>query len=305
MTAGSTLQRSLLFVPATATRFFARARTSGADAIVLDLEDSIPMADKAAARTALTEAVAELSGGPPLRVRINTDAALLEADVAVCARLGLTDVVVPKVESPEDVIAVRGRFQECSSTEPRLHLLVESCRGLQALERIAKDSGPLGSIAIGLEDLSAELVLAAPSSAAPDDLLWAHGRLLVTATATAIPPIGLIGEIGNFRDLERFDGACRRAWRMGYRGTYCIHPDQVAVANDAYAPGRDDVAWATEVIEAYRAGEGSGRGAVAVRGAMADAPTAARAARIVEYYDAVEAERSRRSSTRRGVLPAT
>ena len=292
MTAGSTLQRSLLFVPATATRFFARARTSGADTIVLDLEDSIPMADKAAARTALAEAVAELAGGPPLRVRINADAALLEADVAACARVGLTDVLVPKVASPSDVIAVRARFQESSSTEPRLHLLIESCRGIQALERIAQHSGPLGSLAIGLEDLSAELVLAAPSSAAPDDLLWAHGRLLVAAAAVAIPPIGLIGEIGNFRDLDRFAGACRRAWRTGYRGTYCIHPDQVAVANDAYAPGPDDVAWATEVIEAYRLGEANGKGAVAVRGAMADAPTAARAARIVEYCEAVGADRT-------------
>jgi citrate lyase subunit beta/citryl-CoA lyase len=105
-------------------------------------------------------------------------------------------------------------------------------------------------------------------------------------------PLGLIGELGNFTDLELFRRATVTAWRSGYRGTYCIHPAQVAIANDAYAPSEEDVRWAREVMirgaEAYH----RGRGSAAVGGRMIDAPTIQRAQRIVAYHDAVQRRRS-------------
>jgi citrate lyase beta subunit len=98
----------------------------------------------------------------------------------------------------------------------------------------------------------------------------------------------LFGEIGNFSDTDEFERAATAAWRAGYRGTYCIHPAQVPIANAAYAPGRADVAWSEEVLRTAAESAQHGRGSAALAGTMIDAPTVRRARQILEYHQATQ-----------------
>jgi citrate lyase subunit beta/citryl-CoA lyase len=272
--------RSLLFFPAHVPRYLASAATSGADAVVLDLEDSVLPADKDAARSALAPAIAGLSGSSDVLVRVNADAGLLGRDLAQCAGSGARHVLLPKVSGPGDLDALHHALGRLGYA-PEVSILIESCTGVMRIPQILDVAGPLRSVALGVEDLRHELELSAPGddSASPA-LLWAHGALIVAATAAGVPPLGILGSISEFSDLDRLAQQAAASWRTGYRGSYCIHPAQVPVLNAAYAASDLDVLWAREVLSAAEDAAAHGRGAFTVRGRMVDAPLVERAARI-------------------------
>jgi citrate lyase subunit beta/citryl-CoA lyase len=283
------LRRSALFVPAGVERRYRRAAASGADLIVLDLEDAVPPDGKDHARAQIGPAREAI--GRPAIVRVNAGPALLAADLAACAASGVTEILLPKVESAQDVVAARELCARHGGWQPTISILVESLAAVRGLPGLLAGAGALGSVALGLEDLSAELLLAAPGPR--HGLDWLHAQLLLWAGSAGATPVGLFGDIANFTDLAEFGQATAAAWQAGYRGTYCIHPAQVPVANAAYAPAAADVRWAAEVLAAAAAAGERGEGVVAVGGRMADAPTVARAQRIIDYDQAV-----------RGVTPA-
>jgi citrate lyase subunit beta/citryl-CoA lyase len=285
------LRRSALFVPVGISRFYARAAASGADAIVLDLEDAVPPDGKLQARAGL-QAARQAVQARRCVTRVNADPELMAGDIEACAASEVDEVLLPKVESVADVEWARRLIARHDGWRPALSILVETMEGVRGLAALISEGGPIASVALGLEDLAALLVLAAPGRAEPDDLRWLHAELLLHTVATSVVPLGLIGELGNFTDMEVFRQAAVTAWRSGYRGTYCIHPAQVVIANEAYAPEDEDVRWAREVM--IRAAEAylQGRGSTAVGGRMVDAPTIQRAQRIVEYHDAVLERRS-------------
>jgi citrate lyase subunit beta / citryl-CoA lyase len=280
------LRRSTLFVPVGTVRYYAKAAASGADAVVLDLEDAVAPAQKRQARSELAAAHAAVAARW-CAVRVNAERDLLADDIEASATVAVDEVLVPKVESVDDVDLVRQLIARHRPWRPALSILVETMAGVRRLPELLDGGKPITSVALGMEDLAAELLVAAPGHSRPDDLRWLHGELLVRTAATSVIPLGLLGELGNFTDLRTFRDATTAAWRTGYRGTYCIHPAQVAIANEVYAPDDEDVAWATEVIrradDAYR----QGRGVAAVGGRMVDAPTIQRAHRIIEYHEAV------------------
>jgi citrate lyase subunit beta/citryl-CoA lyase len=284
------LRRSTLFVPVGVSRFYATAAASGADAIVLDLEDAVPPDGKLLARAGL-QAARQAVQARRCAVRVNADPNLLAGDIEVCAAAGVDEVVLPKVESVADVEVARQLIARHDGWRPTLSILVETMEGVRRLPALIRDGGPIASVALGMEYLAALLVLAAPGRAEPDDLGWLHAELLLWTVASPVVPLGLIGDLGNFTDVELFRQASITAWRSGYRGTYCIHPAQVAIANEAYAPGPEDVRWAREVMITAAEAHRQGRGSAAVGGRMIDAPTIHRAQRIVEYYDAVHQRR--------------
>ena len=280
------LRRSTLFVPVGTVRYYAKAAASGADAVVLDLEDAVAPARKLQARSELGAARAAVAARW-CAVRVNADRDLLADDIEASATAGVDEVLIPKVESVGDVDVVRKLIARHPPWLPALSILVETMAGVRRLPELLDGGKPITSVSLGMEDLAAELLVAAPGHSRPDDLRWLHGELLVHTAGTSVTPLGLIGELGNFTDLETFRDATRAAWRTGYRGTYCIHPAQIPIANEVYAPDDEDVVWAAEVVrradDAYR----NGRGVAAVGGRMVDAPTIRRAHRIIEYHGAV------------------
>lgn len=273
------IRRSSLFVPAHVPRFVAKARSSGADAVVLDLEDSVPADQKGNARAGLPDAVRSLAGTGTVVVRVNSGAEL-EADLAACAAAGASEVLLPKVDSPEDVARFRKLCAGAGCT-PALSVLIETPLGLTNLAATLA-GGPIRTAALGVEDLRVELEPFAPGDS-PESatLMHAHVTAVLAALAAGVLPLGLIGAIGTISDLDRLRAGAATAWRMGYRGTYCIHPSQVAVHNEEYAPSAADLRWAGAVTEGAEEAAREGRGAFVVDGAMVDAPLVERARRIL------------------------
>jgi citrate lyase subunit beta/citryl-CoA lyase len=284
--------RSSMFLPAHVRRFVASAATSGADAVVLDLEDSVPPGQKDEARARLADAAKVLGASAELVVRINSEPSLIESDLAACAAIGADGILLPKVTGPGDMDTLHRMLRRLGYV-PQIGILVESCAGLMRIREILNAAGPLRSVALGVEDLRHELEVYAPGGDGDSPtVLWAHGTLVVAATAAGVTPLGILGSIGELSDLDRLERGARAAWRMGYRGAYCIHPKQVPRLNAAYAPDEKDLRWADTVIGAATGKIDAGLGAFIVDGQMVDAPLLERARRIRRAHDV-----DRRSST--------
>jgi citrate lyase subunit beta/citryl-CoA lyase len=278
--------RSSLFLPALSVDRADAAAQSGADEVVVDLEDSVPDSRKTAARTALLAALAALGKAMPVTVRINSSQDHQRDDLAACAASGVRSVLVPKVGDPADLTQVRHHL-DALAYAPALGILIESSQAVLRLPLILTASGPLRSVALGNEDLLSEFELTAPTAGEDSvALTWAHGALILAAHGSSVAPLGISGSLTELEDMERFRSGALAARRMGYVGSYCIHPKQVPVLNRAFAPDAKDLSWARRVVEAAQVNEREGRGAFRVDGRMIDAPLIRRAERIIALADA-------------------
>jgi citrate lyase subunit beta/citryl-CoA lyase len=253
--------RSLLYVPAHSERFLAKAHERGADAIILDLEDAVPEADKDRARDGLAAAVTSVSrNGALVFVRINPGERR-RADAAAATKAGATGLVLAKAELGE-----LGGF-----TLPLIAMLESPGAVLDARE-YAKHPDVMGLI-VGSEDLATEL------GATPTPEVLRTPKLLVhyAAKAEGKMSFGLLRSVADYADLPAIVAAGREAREHGFDGATCVHPSVVQILNTAFAPSPEETAWAERVVEAAK----SGAGAFAVDGRMVDAPVIARARRIL------------------------
>ena len=276
--------RSLLFVPATAQRFVANAHARGADAIILDLEDSIPPAEKEAARAALPAAAATVGqAGAEVCVRINRPLELAVPDIAAAVMPGVAALMLPKVMGPEhvrllsEVVGTREAALGLPAGQTRLIGIVETPQALPHLAAIAAADPRMAAIGLGSEDLSTELE-AVPGA----DLLYPRGVMVVAAARGAgILPLGSGGAFADFSDLEGYRAALRRSRRLGFACTACIHPLHVPIINEEYGVAAEEADRARRLIAAFEAAVARGEGAVAFDGAMIDLPVVERARRLV------------------------
>ncbi len=263
--------RSLLFVPANDARRRRRAWQSGADAVILDLEDGVAPDAKGAAREGLAAVLAERTPDGPLAVvRVNAldteDGAL---DLEVIDGAAIDAVVVPKAR-PETLADVPGSVP--------IVALIETAHAVLHADAVA-NAPRVTRLMFGPIDLAADL--GADPGPGGDELLLARS-LVVLASAAA----GLDGPIdGPFLDIDNLDGLraeTERARRLGFTGKACIHPGQLETVAELLAPSDGDVAWARQVTGAYEAGLADGKGVVKLDGQMIDIPVARRAYAILE-----------------------
>lgn len=263
--------RSLLFLPATATHLLDKAAERGADALIVDLEDSVVPERKAEARPLAAQAVATLAGrGMRVLLRVNADAAA--DDLAAMPAQSLAAVMLPKVERPAELDALAARLDERGAAALLIVALIESPRGVLAAREIAAHPR-LGGLAFGSEDYAAALGVAPTREA----LGWAAQQVLTCAHANALPCWGLPGSIAETRDMQAFGEAVRAARAIGFTGSVCIHPRQIEVINGGFSPGADEIEWARRVVAADEAARAAGAGAVLLDGRMIDRPIVARA----------------------------
>ncbi|MGY1690331.1 HpcH/HpaI aldolase/citrate lyase family protein [Geodermatophilus sp. SYSU D01105] len=276
-------RRTQLFVPANKPAFLPKAAASGADAVILDLEDSVPAGARADARAGLADAVRSLPGGHVL-VRVNSDADLAR-DVEAAVTAGASGVLVPKAEDPVRVrlvdALVTAAERACGRAEGsvEVQLLVETPRGLLRIDEVAGASARTTALMPGTEDLAAELEV--DPSDEQFDLRWAHGLVVCAARAHGLAPYGLMRSLANFRDLPALARDARAARSFGYVGALCVHPAQVPVLTEAFSPAPEEVAHAQRVLDALAEGERAGTAAVSVDGRMVDTPMATRARRLL------------------------
>lgn len=277
--------RSLLFVPAQVPRFVARAAERGADAVVLDLEDSVPEAERPAARAGLPAALAALAAAGTCAVLARPNRPLLDLarDLEAAVRPGLAGLVLPKAEDAawvREVSSAVAALETARGMEPggvRLVLQVETPAALLALPAICAADPRVAAVTLGPEDLSAALG-AEPS---PELLGGPTLALVAAARAAGVVPLGLPGPIGEFSDLDAYAALVAAARRVGVRGSLCVHPAQVPVLNAGFAPGGAELAWARRALAAEAEALARGRAAWTVDGRMGDPPVARRAREIV------------------------
>ena len=255
--------RSYLFVPADRPARFAKALAAGADAVIVDLEDAVAPAAKAAARDSLA-AWLEGADAAPVFVRINAPHTPWFADdLRVCAMSAVQGVVVPKAEDTESLAraaaAVPGKT---------LLPLIETAIGFDAVRRLAAAAG-VQRLLFGSIDFQADLGIEGD-----DDALLFFRSQLVLASRLAGLDAPVDGVTTSFEDDEAVARDTARARRLGFGGKLCIHPKQVGVVNRGFTPSEAEIDWAHCVLAAAAA---SGGAAVALDGKMVDAPVLLRA----------------------------
>lgn len=275
--------RSLLFVPANNPRFVKKADSTRADAVILDLEDAILPEHKTEARSAVHEAARSLgSGSRDVLVRINHALTLAVPDIEAIICREVKALVVAKTASAEhlrllsEVVDEREAALGLPLGHTKFLPLIETADAVAQLHEIA--AGPrVVAIACGDEDLAAELGCDPASEA----IVTLKYQLILAAARASVRPLGLFGSIAEFKDTEKYRSFVERSNSAGLRGTLCIHPNQIDVANRGFAPSQEQLDHARRIIEAAEAARKSGRGAVALDGKMIDPPVLRRAEEIV------------------------
>ena len=274
------LWRSMLFVPANVPRFVSKAHERGADAIILDLEDSVPLAQKAGAREHLLAAASQVgANGADVVVRINSNLRLAAADLEAAIDLSVQAICVPKVSGASQVQWLDECITELEVERgmpvghTQLIALIESTAALSQLDTIASSSTRLVAMILGSEDFSAS----AGMEPEADGLLLPNQQIVFAARSAGLLPLGFVGSIAQFSDLDAFRDTIRRSRRLGLRGGFCIHPAQVSIMNEEFSPAAEEVVAAREVLAAYQAAVDAGRGSAEHGGKMIDAPVVARA----------------------------
>ena len=278
--------RSKLFVPASRPELFEKALASAADALSFDLEDSVAPARKPEAREALRALLvspAVRERGKVLIVRVNAlDTPWFADDIAAVVQPGLDYVNLPKPESADDVRAAAAAIERAErangvSRPVKLLLNVESPRALREAATLAAAHARVAGLQLGLGDLFEPLGIARRDPAAVQQAMFslrlAAGEAGVFAYDSAF---------ANIKDAEGFRAEAELARALGFLGKSCIHPSQIALANDVFRPSDDEIAHALRVVEAARNAERDGVGAYVVDGKMIDAPFVERARALVQ-----------------------
>jgi citrate lyase subunit beta / citryl-CoA lyase len=272
--------RSLLFVPGDSERKFARGRECGADALILDLEDSVAPPQKAAARAL----AAKLIDDEPKRdwslfVRVNAlDTGLTLDDLAAVVKPGLDALLIPKTNGAADLERIGCYLDalEARAGMPRgsvklASVATETATAMFALGSYALAHARLIALTWGAEDLSA--ALGATDNKEPDGA-WtfpyqlARAQCLIAASAAAVAAIDTL--FADYRDLAGLEQDCRRSRRDGFIGRLAIHPDQIAAINRSYAPSQAEIEHARRIVAAFEANPDAGT--LGIDGKMVDIP---------------------------------
>jgi citrate lyase subunit beta / citryl-CoA lyase len=287
MSRPSRLRRSELSTPATNEKMIAKAAASDADLAFLDLEDSVAPAAKENARANVVRGLTELDWGRTTRAyRINgVHTPWCHDDliqVVSEAKTAVEIVIVPKVKAPRDVWFVDDLLTQL---ERRLGLetggiglevLIEEAEALARVEEIAGCSPRIEALILGVGDLSASQGMRAGhiggATRYPGDVWhYARNRMIVAARAAGVEPVD--GPYANYGNPDGYREQCAWSATLGAVGKWCIHPSQVAIANEVYAPTGEEIERATRVVTAVREAEERGDGAASVGGVMVDAAT--------------------------------
>jgi citrate lyase subunit beta / citryl-CoA lyase len=294
------IRRSTLILPVNIPRFVEKAYQRGADAILLDLEDAVPLAEKENARRLVKDSLAlAAKGGAEVGVRINKDPSMFLKDLEASVYPGLDGITLPKAESAEEVRNLESQIEKLErqrGMKPghvQISILVETPKGLLKAQEIATASPRIESMFIGPEDYCLELGVE-PS---PDgtEIFYPLSYIVIVCKPVGVRPMGLVGSIAGFRDLEAFERAVTRARQIGCEGASCIHPDQVAVINRAYTPAPEKVELARRTVEVFEEGLRKGTSSVNLDGKMVDIPVYNRAKLVMARGEAIAAVEKRKA----------
>lgn len=287
--------RTALFVPGTRLDRVRKALDSSADAVIIDLEDAVPLSRKSEIRQEVARFLNEM-GDPKIMVRVNgPDTPFFADDIAQIATATLLTIMVPKVESAEDIAAVHQRLLQAEkenglvSGQIAIIGLIETAKAVDDISHIVRtrtDPQRLRTVAFGAADYTTDLGIEITRDGA--ELLYARSRLPIACRAAGLePPLDTPFMI-DLKDLAALEADALRAKQLGFQGKLCIHPNQIARVNRIFSPKPEEIRQARRVIEAFEEAEAAGQGAIQLDGKFVDYPVVARARRILELAAMVE-----------------
>ena len=293
--------RSMLFVPATSDRFVESALRQPADALQIDLEDSVAPDQKVLARERVPGIADRFAtAGYDVIVRVNRPWRLLVRDLEAAVRPSVLAVSLPKVPGAAMIRAVAEILRELEAAagmpdgHTRIIAMVEDAEGLHNMAEIAAAHPRIHGIIVGAEDLAVSMRMAVA-----DDALYVPNVMAVAAARRAgVMPIGFIGSVADFADPEEFRRKIERARRLGFEGAFCIHPKQVAILNEAFAPDAHEVEHAQALLAEFDRQVAGGRAAFAFKGRMVDLPVVDQARAVVARHEAIQRLEHKRSGAR-------
>jgi citrate lyase subunit beta/citryl-CoA lyase len=283
--------RSILYVPGNVPKFIDRAHQRGADCVLVDLEDSVTLADKPKARAMLPETMAKVArGGADVAVRINRPLRLAIPDIEAAVRPGLAALFVTKTEGVQhlrlldEAVSELERERGMTVGSVGFGAMIEHPRALTHINDIAEHGPRVIAMMLGGEDFALET-----GSIPGDESLELPKRLVAfAAQAHGVAMIGILGTVADYSDAAAYKKSAERARRFGFSGGTCVHPGLVQALNEAFTPSADDVAYARKLIAADEKAAAEGRGSFSVDGKMIDIPVVDRARRLLKRHDAIE-----------------
>lgn len=292
--------RSMLFSPGIRPDMMEKARKSNADALIFDLEDSVPHHLRREARRYVGEAL-DRAGNPPVFVRVSHPATgETEKDIDALTGSSLKGVILPKAEKPAQVALLDGLLL---SLERRLGLelgslalvpLVESCLGLRFCYEMAVAAPRVRAMAFSSGEEGDFMVdLGGRWTPEGQAFLYPRSKLVCDCRAAGVESV-LDGVFMNLKDEEALRRECRLARTMGYTGKMAIHPRQIPIIKEVFTPSPEEVEYCRGLVAAFREAEADGRGAVQFRGMMVDYANLKRAQRILAVADALPSQKEGR-----------
>ena len=275
------MRRSRLYLPGSEPKYFINAGLHEPDAIILDLEDSVHHAEKDAARILVRNTLRAVDFAQCERmVRINQLPLGLE-DLAEIVPEQPDLILIPKVEKAEQTAEVASRIAQINPKAAGhtiwLMPILESALGIENAYSIATASPQVCALTIGLEDYTADLGVAKTREGA--ESLYARTRLVNAARAAGVQAIDSVyGDVGDLQGLKAWGEASRA---MGFEGMGCVHPSQITVIHDAFAPTQAEIEKALKIVAAYDDAQARGLGVVSLGSKMIDAPVVQRALKLV------------------------
>ena len=288
--------RSMMFVPVNVDKFVDSAHTRGADVVILDLEDSILPKDKERARTLVAAAAPKVGrSGADVVVRINRPWRLCLRDLEAVVSQDICALMLPKTESADHVLMVAEVLDELEAERglPQGHTklvpMIEGAAAFFRVQEIAAAHSRIVALTLG----AAVFALSVGMVPEAEGLFYPKQQIVIAARAAGVLPLGFIGTVADFKDLDAFRATVRRSRRLGFTGASVIHPSQIEILNAEFRPSPEEVQQARKVVTAFEAAAGGNQGAIQVDGKMVDIPVVERCRATLARHEAIEKRTAR------------
>ena len=285
-----------MYCPVNVEKYVDKAHTRGADVIQLDLEDSVPPSEKAAARKLVEKAAARVRrGGADVVVRFNQplSQAVRDLEHSICPdvdALACTKVAgASHIQLLDELVSELEEKRGMTVGHTQFIAMIETADAFFQIRDIVRASPRIVACNIGGEDFALDNNMQPTGEA----LVYPKQQMIFAANAAGIVPLGFIDSIAGFGDWEAFRKMVRRSRDFGFMGAGCIHPGQVTIVNQEYTPGEKEVAYARKVIELDQQAAASGRGSWSLDGKMIDIPIIVRARKLIARFDAIKKREAR------------
>ncbi len=295
--------RSLMYVPVNVDKYVDKAHTRGADVIQLDVEDSVPPAEKDHARTLVEKAAAKVRrGGADVVVRINRPLALAVRDLEHSICPDVDGIAITKVDSASHVRLLDELVSELEvkrgmpAGHTRFIAMIETADAFFRIHEIVHSCSRIVACNIGGEDFALDCNMQ-PSGEA---LFYPKQHMIIAANSAGIIPLGFIESVAGFGDWDNFRRMVRRSRDFGFMGAGCIHPGQVTIVNEEYTPGAEEVEYARKLIQLDKEAAAAGRGSFSLDGKMIDIPVVVRAGKLLKRFNAIKAREARTLAPAKG-----